>query len=149
MLGDRSTAQRRLPGARPRPSAAAGFSLLELTVAIGVLLVSTLAAFSSQVQSFVLIESSRDAAVAMTDLEVCMEDVLARTADEIPAVFPAGEPIPGFEGLHLNAERIVPAYPGLEEGGAAPDPLQIDLVATWTDRRNRAKTMRLTTIRIR
>lgn len=149
MLGDRSTAQRRLPGARPRPSAAAGFSLLELTVAIGVLLVSTLAAFSSQVQSFVLIESSRDAAVAMTDLEVCMEEVLTRTADEIPVAYPAGEPIPGFEGLHLNAERIVPSYPGLEEGGAAPDPLQIDLVATWNDRRNRAKTMRLTTIRIR
>ena len=149
MQGDRPMTQRRLPGARPRSSAAGGFSLLELTVAIGVLLVATLAAFSSQVQSFVLIESSRDAAVAMTDLEVCMEDVLARTADEIPAVFPAGEPIPGFEGLHLNAERIVPAYPGLEEGGAAPDPLQIDLVATWNDRRKRAKTMRLTTIRIR
>ena len=149
MQGDRSTAQRRLPGARPRSSAAAGFSLLELTVAIGVLLVATLAAFSSQVQSFVLIESSRDAAIAMTDLEVCMEEVLTRTADEIPVAFPAGQPIPGFEDLHLDAERIVPSYPGLEEGGAAPDPLQIDLVATWNDRRSRARSMRLTTIRIR
>ena len=146
MLGDRSQRSAGCRGATA-PSAAAGFSLLELTVAIGVLLVSTLAAFSSQVQSFVLIESSRDAAVAMTDLEVCMEEVLTRTADEIPVAFPAGN-IPGFEGLHLNAERIVPSYPGLEEGGAAPDPLQIDLVATWNEG-NRAKTMRLTTIRIR
>ena len=141
--------QRRLPGTRTPRSAAAGFSLLELTVAIGVLLVATLAAFSSQVQSFALIESSRDAAVAMTDLEVCMEKVLTRTADEIPAAFPEGEPIADFDGLHLDAESIVPTYPGLEEGGPAPDPLQIDLVATWNDRRRRAKSMRLTTIRTR
>lgn len=149
MQGTGSMTQCRLPGARPRRSAAAGFSLLELTVAIGVLLVATLAAFSSQVQSFALIESSRDAAVAMTDLEVCMERVLTRTADEIPVAFPAGEPIAEFDGLHLDAERIVPTYPGLVEGGPAPDPLQIDLVATWNDRRSRAKSMRLTTIRIR
>lgn len=156
MTKDRSRGPLGRPGARRRSPAApgirrtrAGFTMLELTVAIAVLMVATLAAFGSQVHSFALIGSSRDAAVAMTDLEVCMEEVLTRTADEIPASFPAGEAIAGFDDLHLTDQRIVPTYPGLVAGAAPPDPLQIDLVATWNDRRGRPQQMRLTTIRTR
>ena len=84
----------------------------------------------------------------MTDLEVCMEEVPTRTADEIPVVFPAGEPIEGLKGSTSTGSASSPSIRGSRRT-AAPDPLQIDLVATWKDRRNRAKTMRLTTIRIR
>lgn len=135
----------RAPVARGR----AGFTMLELMVAIGILLVATLAAFGSQVRSFDLLGASQDAAVAMTDLEVCMEEVLTRTADAIPTAYPPAEPIAVFDDLHLPQQRIVPTYPGLVAGGAVPDPLEIILTATWNDRRGRPQTLRLTTIKTR
>lgn len=137
-------------GARPRgPRARGGFTMLELMVAIGILLVATLAAFGSQVRSFELLGASQDAAVAMTDLEVCMEEVLTRTADAIPDAFPPMESIPAFDDLHLPQQRIVPTYAGLVAGGAVPDPLEIVLTATWNDRRGRPQSLRLTTIKTR
>lgn len=126
-----------------------GFSMLELVVAIAILLVSTLAAFASQVRSFELMDSSRASASAMTDLEVCMEELLTRTADEMPVAFPPGDAVPGFEDLHLPAESIVPQYPGYVAGGAVPDPLEIVLTATWNDGRGRPQRATLATIKTR
>ncbi len=123
--------------------------MLELVVAIAILLVATLAAFGSQVKSFELMDSSRDAASAMTDLEVCMEEILTRTADEMPVAFPPGTSIPGYDGLHLASERIVPQYPGYVAGGAVPDPLEIVLTATWNDGRSRPQRATLSTIKTR
>lgn len=126
-----------------------GFSMLELVVAIAILLVSTLAAFASQVKSHELMDSSRDSASAMTDLEVCIEELLTRTADEMPVAFPPGDSVPGYDDLHLPAESIVPQYPGFVAGGAVPDPLEIVLTATWNDGRGRPQRATLATIKTR
>ena len=123
--------------------------MLELVVAIAILLVSTLAAFASQVRSFELMDSSRDSAAAMTDLDVCMEELLTRTADDMPVAFPPGTPVPGYDDLHLSGERIVPEYPGYVAGGAVPDPLEIVLTATWNDCRSRPQRATLSTIKTR
>lgn len=133
-------------GGRARRS---GFTMLELMIAIVVLLVGTLAAFATQVQSFKLIDASRDAAVAMTDLEVCLEELLALPADDIPVAFPPDTSIPAFEGLHLEDQRIVPTYPGYTAGNPIPAPLEIVLMSSWTDRGGHPRTADLVTVKSR
>ena len=123
----------------------AGFTMLELLVAISVLLVATAAAFGSQIASFGLIGSSRDSSTAMTDLEVCMEDLLSGTATEMVVAFPAGQPIAAFDGLHLRDEVITPSYPGWGGVGALPDPVDVVLTATWSDGRGRPQRLMLST----
>ncbi|MEL6429346.1 MAG: prepilin-type N-terminal cleavage/methylation domain-containing protein [Planctomycetota bacterium] len=132
-----------------RGRARSGFSMVELLVAIGVLMVATLAAFSTQLKSFQLIDSSRDSTVAMTDLEVCMEEVLTRTVDAIPGEFPEGAPIDGFTGLHLPQQRIVPAYPNYAGFGPSPDVLEVVLTSSWVDGRGRPQAMTLSTAKAR
>ena len=57
---------------RPR----AGFTLVELMIALGVLMVAVMATFSSQVTSFNLTTTSRETQTAISDLETCMEQLL-------------------------------------------------------------------------
>lgn len=130
-------------------SARSGFSMLELIIAIAVLLIGTLAAFGTQMRSFELIDASRDSAVAVTDLEVCMEQVLTQTAGTIPTAFPPDAPIVAFDELHLPDQRIVPTYPGYVAGGPVPDPLEIVLNSTWSDGRGRPQSMNLITVKSR
>lgn len=136
-------------GAKGRAGRRAGFSMIELTVAIGVLMVATLAAFSTQIRSFDLIDSSRDTTVAMTDLEVCMEQVLTRNVDTIPEDFPAGTAVPAFTAVHLNQQRIVPTYPNYTLGGPVPDVLEVVLTSTWVDGRGRERSLTITTAKAR
>lgn len=119
--------------------------MIELLVAISILLVATAAAFGSQLASFGVIDSSRDSTIAMNDLETCMEEVLTRTADTIPTVFPAGQRIAGYDDLHLRGQTIVPSYPNFAGGGPIPDPLDVVLTASWLDSRGRPQTLLLST----
>lgn len=123
--------------------------MLELVVAIGVLMVATLAAFGTQIRSFQLIDSSRDSTIAMTDLEVCMEELLTRTADAIPVAFPEAVAIAAFTDVHLREQRIVPAYPNYAGVGPVPETLEIVLTSTWNDGRDRPQTMTLATMKAR
>ena len=123
----------------------AGFTMIELLVAITVLLVSLAAAFGSQVASFGLIDSSRDSTLAMAELERCMEEVLTKSSDNIPVDYPAGESIAGYENVRLRQQSIVTRFPGYSGSGAIPDPLEVVLQATWLDSRGRPQRLTLTT----
>ena len=133
-----------IPARNRRMSARAGFTLVELVMSAGVLLVVSLAGYSAQVRSNSLLDSSRTRAIAIADLESCMEDLLTSSATLIPATFPAGASIPAYEDLHLTNERITPTYPGLT-GTNVPDPLQIVLIATWTTSSGHDQSLRLAT----
>ena len=127
----------------------AGFTLVELMVAISVLLIGALAAFASQVTSGQVIDFSRDVTVAVADLEMCMEELLVHSADEMPIAFPEGVSVPAFNALNLRNEDIVPTYLNWDVGQATPDPLEIQLTATWLDGAGRLQTQTLVTAKAR
>ena len=135
-----------LRGHRRATGAGAGFTLLEVMLAISVLLIAVMAAMSTQVSSMNLLRSSEEMTTAMTDLHVAMEELLVTPQiANIPVVFPAATPIPAFTNLNLDGESIVPTYPGVG-AGPVPDPLEIVLTLTWNDWRGRAMTASVATM---
>jgi type II secretory pathway pseudopilin PulG len=133
-------------------SRSAGFSMLELMIGIGVLLVAVLGALGSQLVSNDLLHNTRETDAATTDLQAAMEQVLLRAPAQIPIAgspFQSGQPIAAFERLHLKDERIIATYPGYTVGLPVPDPLQIVLNATWTDFRGRPRSMRIACLKTR
>jgi prepilin-type N-terminal cleavage/methylation domain-containing protein len=130
----------------------AGFTMVEMMVAIVVLLIAVLSAFSSQVTSMNLVTISRENDAAVTDLQGCMEQVLLLPASEIPVAgspYAAGQPIAAYEGLHLEQQRIVATYPGYVVGGDVPDPLTIVLTVTWQDYGGRPRSLVLRSMKAR
>jgi len=141
----------RVKGNRPA-HAAAGFTMLELMVAIGVLLVAVLSAFGSQLTSLSLVSTSRETDTAMTNLQACMESILTLQTDQIPLAtsdFADGQPIPGYD--NLSNQRMVATYPGFPTGSTdpsdVPDPLEIVLTLTWSDAEGRARSVTLNSVK--
>jgi prepilin-type N-terminal cleavage/methylation domain-containing protein len=133
-------------------SSRAGFTMVEVMVAIGVLLVAVVTAFGSQLTSFRLMSSSREDNSAIADLAACMEEVMLETTATLPVagnVYAHDTPIAAFEGLHLRDQRIVATYPGYVAGGPVPDPLTIVLTATWRDSRGLARRLELRSLKVR
>lgn len=120
-------------------------------VAIGVLLVAIMSAFSSQLTSLELMRTSRETQAALADLQAAMESILTLPVDGIPQEddpYPPGQSIAAFEDLHLTDERIVPSYPGYPGGAAVPpDPLTIVLRMNWTDYGGRPRTLTLSSMK--
>lgn len=131
-----------------RAGTRAGFSLIELMIAVVLLSIGVLSAFFGQVSSLNLLRAARERNTAMSDLESCMEAILSEPLTDIPAEFPAGVSVPEFDGLNLTAQQLVPTYPGFA-GGPVPEPLEILLTATWNDWRGRPQTIRLASVRTR
>jgi len=121
---------------------ARGFTLLELTIAMVVVLIAVLATASTHVSALNLSRTSRDTEQVTSDLASAMEEVLLHPASQITTLYPAGQPVPRFTGLHYTDESIVVSYPGLA-GGVVPDPLVIRLTATWTGKTGFQRTLRL------
>ena len=126
--------------------------MLELMVAIGVLIVAVLSAFSSQLTSMNLVSTSRETDAAMTDLQACMESILTVETDNIPlasSLYADGQNIAGFDGL--NDQTMIATYPGFPTGSDdsrdTPDPLEIVLTTTWNDSRGRPRSVTLTSVK--
>ena len=137
---------------RIRCSRSAGFSLYELMLAVGLLLVAVLAALRTQTASMDLVQTTRETDTATSDLQAAMEQILLRSPDQIPipgSLYAAGQPIAAYTDLHLRNERMVANYPNYGGGTTVPDPLQIQLTLTWTDFKGRARAMRIATTRTR
>ena len=131
---------------------ASGFSLYELLIAVGVLLVGVLVTLQTQATSLDLVRTTRETDTATSDLQAAMEQILLRPLDQIPvagSAYAAGQPITAFNDLHLRNERLVPTYPNYAGGTSVPDPLQIELTLTWNDFKGRARTMRIASTRTR
>lgn len=129
----------------------AGFTLIELMIAIIVLLVAVLGTFTSQLKSRELLQTSRETTIAMADLQGAMEQVLLRPVDLLPigsSAYADDQPIAAYTNLHLPNQLIVADYPGFA-GGAVPDPLPIVLTMTWTDPRGRPRTKTLRSMKTR
>lgn len=126
----------------------AGFSLLELMIAVVLLAIGVLSAFYGQVSSLNLLRAARERNTIMSDLEACMETILSEPLTDIPGEFPPGVSVPAFDGLNLDSQQLVPTYPGFA-GGPVPEPLEILLTATWDDWRGRPQAIRLASVRTR
>jgi type II secretory pathway pseudopilin PulG len=137
---------------RNRGSGNAGFSLYELMIAVGLLLVAVLAALRTQTTSMELVQTTRETDTATSDLQAAMEQILLRSPDQIPiagSLYAAGQPIAAYTDLHLRNERMLANYPNYVVGATVPDPLQIQLTLTWTDFKGRPRAMRIATTRTR
>ena len=130
----------------------AGLSMVEVMIALGVLMVAVLGAFSSQAASSNLIRISRETDLAMADLQACMEQVLTLNTDDLPiegSLFEEGQPVALYEGLNLEGESVVTTYPGYLAGQTVPDPLEIVLTLTWKDYGARTRTVILRSVKVR
>lgn len=129
-----------------------GLTLIELVIAFGVLLIAVMSALSSQITSMRLMNTSRETAIAMSDLQGCMEELLLVRVEEIPvpgSEFEAGQPVADYTNLHLSNETIVPSYPDYVVGEEVPDPLQIVLTLAWTDPQGHARRLDLSSMKTR
>jgi hypothetical protein len=78
--------------------------------------------------------------------------MLLESTENLPQAgsdFAHGQPVPFFEDLHLDQERIVATYPGYVPGGPVPEPLPVVLTITWRDFKGRPRTMQLASMRVR
>lgn len=116
-----------------------GFTLVELTVAIAVLLVAVLSTGVAQLSAMRLQEGAKETTWANVALESAMESILAHSLDDLSTAHPANQPMPGFSAPGIADLRIVPTYPGWTAGSQPPDPLTIVVTATWTDRRGQER----------
>lgn len=143
-------AMREMKGRRLRaPRARAGFSMLELMIAVILLTFGVLSAFYGQITSLNLLRALRERNTAMSDLEACMETILAEPLAQIPVAFPGDTPVSDYDELHLDAQQMVPTYPGFAGVGAVPEPLEVVLTVNWNDWRGRPQTLRLASMRTR
>lgn len=133
-------------------SARAGFTLIELMIAITVLLIAVLSTYAAQISARNLLRTSRETSAAIADLQTAMDGALSLSVGQMPiagSAYAENTPIPAFEGLHLSGESIVTTYPTYTVGGAIPDPLQIVMTLTWNDFKGRQRTMRLSSMKTR
>lgn len=132
--------------------ARAGFTLIEVMIAIIVLLVAVLSTYTAQISARNLMRTSRETNAATSDLQTAMDRALLVPADQLPiasSAFAENTKVAEFEGLHLNGESIVTTYPGYVAGDAIPDPLSIVMTLSWTDFRGRQRTLRLSSMKTR
>ncbi len=122
--------------------------MLEVMFGTLVLMISLLAAFTSQLLSLNLVRQARDANTAMSELTAAIEEVTTPNIDFIPTNFPAGAPVAKYEERVLRDERVVVNYPNFA-GGSVPSPLQVVVTINWTAWNGRAATLSLATLKAR
>lgn len=143
---------RTFPRLRPVRIRRRGLAMIEVTLAIGVLVIAMGAFLRTQTGAAQLLATARDTALASADLQACMEEIHALPHEQVPIAgsrFAAGESVASFEGLHLQDERIVATYPDFVAGEPVPDPLEVVLTIDWNDAAGRPRQMRLASARTR
>lgn len=122
--------------------------MLEVMFGTLVLMISLLAAFTSQILSLNLVRSARDVNTATSELTAALEEVTTPNIDTIPATFAPGAEIAKYNARVLRGERIVVTYPNFA-GGAVPNPLEVRVTINWTAWNGRASTLSVSTLKAR
>lgn len=132
---------------RPIDRSRGGFTLLELMIAITVMLVGVAAAFGGQVGTQSVIRQGRETQLALTQLEVVAEAVIAQVPQDLPEspIYAHGQPVPLPTEVPLRDLQVVCTYPDFVAGQPVPNPLDVVVTATWTDFEGRVRTLDLAT----
>lgn len=130
-----------------RRGRSAGFTLLEVLIAMSALGLAIVGTLSAQMVCRDLARQSRETTLAMSDLQACMEELLLEPPGNLPlpgSRFQEGIPVPEYANLHLESQDIFAIYPNWN-GGPVPSPLDVDLTITWDDFRGRPRSLQLST----
>lgn len=125
----------------------AGFSLIELMIAVAVMAIGLAAAFSGQIGTHRVIEQSRDTQLALTAIEAVAEAVVAQVPNDLPnhPDFGAGQAVPLWTETGVEGMTIVCTYPNWGGGATVPDPLMVDIQANWIDGEQRPRNLVVST----
>lgn len=113
---------------RAAPAREAGFSLIEVTVAIALLALGLVAAVAAQSGALALSRASRDVAIGAADLASACELIMSVPVSDLESTYPDGAAITAFNGLHLRDESVVVTYPD-----PSADPIEVRLAIRWRD----------------
>ncbi len=125
-----------------------GFSLVEFTVAVTVLAIVMLGAFSSQVASRNLLAEARETDLAVDTLRSTMDRLLVRGLEELVdenGDHPPGNAIDVGE-CPLQDVNVLFSTPGYVPGDPTPDELTIRLELTWTSATRQPRELTLSCI---
>ena len=117
-----------------RAHARAGFTFIEVVIAIVILAVAALVAFPTMLSFFELSDTAREENVATHDLMAAVEDILCTPFANVTTTYADGQPIPKYTRLHLRDEQIVVRY-----DDPTTDPLLVTVTATWSDSKGRPR----------
>jgi hypothetical protein len=123
--------------------------MLEVMFGTLVLMISLLAAFTSQLLSLNLVRQARDSNTALSELTAAIEEVTTPNIDTIPTNFPPGAEIAKYDERVLRDESVVVAYPNYSGVGSKPNPLEVLVTIRWTRWNGRPATLSLSTLKAR
>ncbi len=128
-------------------------SLVEVLIAIAVFSIGVVALLSSIVSVFFLLESSKNQALALSDVRSIMERIRATPYSNMLTDFPDAT-VNGpsgskrystvLGGYGLGTENMTVTYTN-----SATDPLEVKVTARWRDRFGRSETLALSTYKTR
>ncbi len=122
----------------------AGFTILEIAISTAIIVIAVLAIIGLFLTYFVLIETSKNTTIAVSDAQAVLEAIRNTepfTAEGVVANYPQGVNLaPIFNFNKLNNEAIFVSY-----GSLSADPLQITITINWRDR-TRDRTENLMTL---
>ena len=121
-----------------------GFTILEIALSIAIIVISILAIIGLFLTYFVLIETSTNTTIAVSDAQAVLEAMRNTepfTSESVIANYPQGVNLaPIFNFNKLTNETAFVSY-----GSLSADPLQITITINWRDR-TRDRTENLMTL---
>ncbi|QDU67824.1 PulJ/GspJ family protein [Engelhardtia mirabilis] len=125
-----------------------GFSVLELMLAMTVMTVGLVAAFSGQIGTQQVMRQSRETQLVLTRLETVMEYIHAQKPEDLPTnpVVAHGKTAPLDDDLGLDNLKIITLYDGYVPGVEPPDPLHFKITGAWTDFEGRQRSLTLASV---
>lgn len=125
-----------------------GMTLMEIMVAAAVFVIGLAALLSGLLSAVYFMENSRETTIAASDLRTMMEDIRSSPFSDLTTDFPngvqdgpVGNPYPTIVGGYaLRNEHISVTYTDPDT-----DPLEINVLLSWQDKRGRSYSSSMST----